>query len=66
MSIISSTKSEQEKNSDELRSIENFRFWDEDDYEYEIFPVLSSALAWTTVISVRKRDSRRYSATSFS
>ena len=54
------------KNSDELRSIENFRFWDGDDYEYEIFPVLSSALSWTRVISAGKRDSRRHSTTSFS
>ena len=54
------------KNSDDLRSIENFRFWDEDDYEYEIFPVLSSALSWTSVISAGKRDSRRHSTTSFS
>ena len=43
---------------------ESFRFWD--DYEYKIFSVLSSALAWTSVILAGKRDSRRHSTTSFS
>ena len=46
--------------------IETFRFWDEYDNEYEIFSVLSSARAWTSVILAGKRDSRRYSTTSFS
>ena len=46
--------------------IETFRFWDEYDNEYEIFSVLSSAHAWTSVILAGKRDSRRYSTTSFS
>ena len=43
---------------------ESFRFWDEDDYQYEIFLVLSSALAWTNVILAGKRDSCRHSTTS--
>ena len=42
------------------------RFWDEDDYEYEIFPILSSARARTTVILAGKCGSRRLSTTSFS
>ena len=29
-------------------TIESFRFEDEDDYEYEIFPIISSARAWTS------------------
>ena len=33
-----------------LLLIENFRFWDEDDPDYEIFSVLSSALVWADVI----------------
>ena len=45
---------------------ESFRFKDEDDNEYKIFPILSSALAWTSVILAGKRDSRRHSTTSFS
>ena len=49
-----------------LLLIESFRFWDEDDYEYEIFSVLSSASAWANVILAGKRDSRRHSTTSFS
>ena len=47
-------------------SIESFRFWDEDDYEYQIFSVLSSAFAWASVILAGKRDSLRHSTTSFS
>ena len=31
-------------------------FWDEDDYEYEIFSILSIAHAWTGVTLARKRD----------
>ena len=46
--------------------LESFRFWDEDDYEYEIFSILSSALAWTNVILAGKCDSRRHSTMSFS
>ena len=46
--------------------LESFRFWDEDDYEYEIFSILSIARAWTSVILAGKRDSRRHSTTSFS
>ena len=46
--------------------IENFRFWDKDDYEYEIFSMLSSAHAWASVILAGKRDSRRHSTTGFS
>ena len=30
--------------------IESFRLWDEDDYEYEIFSIMSIAHAWTSVI----------------
>ena len=41
--------------------MESFRF--EDDYEYEIFSVLSSAHAWASVILAGKRDSRRHSTT---
>ena len=36
--------------------IESFRFWDEDDYEYEIFSILSFSYAWTSVILAGKRD----------
>ena len=44
--------------------LESFRFWDEDDYEYEIFSILSSALAWTNVILAGKGDNRRHSTMS--
>ena len=47
-------------------TLESFRFWDDDDFEYEIFSVLSIAHAWTSVILAGKRGSRRHSATSFS
>ena len=44
------------------KAIETFiRFQD----EYEIFSILSSARAWTSVILVGKRGSRRQSTTSF-
>ena len=43
-----------------LDILESFTFWDEDDYEYEIFSVLSSARAWTNVILAGKRESCRY------
>ena len=46
--------------------LETFKFWDEDDFEYEIFPILSSAHARTTVILAGKCGSRRLSTTSFS
>ena len=42
------------------------RFFDEDDYEYKIFSILSIAQAWTSVILAGKRDSRRHSTRSFS
>ena len=42
------------------------RFFDEDDYEYKIFSILSIGQAWTSVILAGKRDSRRHSTTSFS
>ena len=45
--------------------LESFGFWDEEDYEYEIFSILSSARARTNVILAEKRDSRRHSTTSF-
>ena len=47
-------------------SLESFRFWDEDDYEYEIFSVPSSAHAWISVILAGKRGSCRHSTTSLS
>ena len=43
--------------------IESFRFWDEDDYDYQIFSILSSAHAWASVILAEKRSSRRHSTT---
>ena len=46
--------------------LETFRFEDEDDYENEIFPILSSAHAQTNVILAGKFGSRRQSTTSFS
>ena len=45
--------------------IESFRFQDEDNYEYEIFLILSSACVWTNVILMGKHDSRRNSTASF-
>ena len=48
-----------------IECLEGFRLWDEDDFEDEIFSVLSSALAWTNVISAGKRGSR-HRTTSFS
>ena len=29
-------------------SLETFRFWDKNDYEYEIFSIVSSARAWAS------------------
>ena len=46
-------------------SIESIRFWDEDDYENEIFSILSSARAWTSPILAGKRDSCYHSTTGF-
>ena len=46
-------------------TLESFRFWDDDDYEYEIFSRLSIAHAWTSVILAGKRDSGRHSTMSF-
>ena len=46
--------------------LENFRFWDEGNYKYEIFSILSIAHAWTSVILAGKRDSRRHSSQGFS
>ena len=43
--------------------IESFRFEEEYDYESEIFLIQSCARAWTSVIFVEKRDSRRHSTT---
>ena len=45
---------------------ESFRFYDENDYECEIFSIVSSARASGSVILAGKRDSRRHSTTSFS
>ena len=42
------------------------RFFDEDDYEYKIFSILSIAHTWTSVILAGKRDNRRHTSTSFS
>ena len=47
-------------------SIESFRFWDKDDYEYQIFSILSIAHAWASVILAGKRGSRCHSTESFS
>ena len=49
-----------------MYTLETFRYWDEYDNECEIFPKLSSAPAWTSVISAGARGSRRHSTTSFS
>ena len=46
--------------------LESFRFEDEDDYENEFFPILSSARARANVILAGKFGSRRQSTTSFS
>ena len=46
--------------------MESSRFEDEDNYGYEIFSILSSARAWTSVILAGKRDSRRHTTTSIS
>ena len=46
--------------------LETFRFYDENDYEYEIFSIVSIARAWGNVILAGKRGSSRHSTTSFS
>ena len=38
-------------------SLETFRFWDENDYEYEIFSMLSIAHAWASFTLARKQKS---------
>ena len=47
-------------------TIESFSFQDENDYEYEIFSIVSSARAWGSVILAGKLGSRRHSTTSVS
>ena len=47
-------------------TLETSRFLDEYDYEYEIFSVLSSPQAWTSVILAGKCGSPGHSTTSFS
>ena len=44
---------------------ESSRFEDDNDYEYEIFSILSIARTWTGILT-GKRDSRRHSTTGFS
>ena len=44
---------------------ESSRFEDDNDYEYEIFSILSIARTWTGILA-GKRDSRRHSTTGFS
>ena len=46
--------------------LESFRFEDENEYEKEIFLILSVARAWASVILAGKRDSRRHSSSSIS
>ena len=46
--------------------LESFRFEDENDYEYEIFSILSIARAWTSLILAGKPDSHRHRTTSLS
>ena len=43
---------------------ESFRFLDENDYESEIFLILSSARAWSSDILAGKHDCRRHATTS--
>ena len=44
---------------------ESSRLEDDNDYEYEIFSILSIARTWTGILA-GKRDSRRHSTTGFS
>ena len=46
-------------------TVQVYWFCNEDDYENQIFSILSSAKAWTSVILAGKRDSRRHSKTGF-
>ena len=46
--------------------IESFTFSDEDDYEYEIFSILSIERMRTNIILVGKCDSHRHSTMGFS
>ena len=46
--------------------MESSRFEDEDNYGYEIFSILNSARAWTSVILAGERDSRRHTTKSIS
>ena len=46
--------------------IESFTFWDEDDYKYEIFSILSIEHMRTNIILVGKCDSHRHSTMGFS
>ena len=47
------------------KPLERFRFYNENDYEYEILSIVSSARAWASVILAGKRGSRRHFTTSF-
>ena len=48
------------------QSVERFRFWDKDDYESEILPMLSSTRVQSNVILAGKSDSHCHSTTSVS
>ena len=54
--------------SGSLQIIESFRLWDENDFEYGIFSILSIAPAQASVIMILagKRYSRRHCTASFS
>ena len=49
-----------------LKKIQSFRFLDADDYENEIFPILSRTCAQSNVILAGKFDNHRHSTTRFS
>ena len=66
LGFVQNWRNIKEKLEIDFSTIESFRFWDEDDYEYEIFSVLSSTSAWTSIILAGKHDSRSHSTTSFS
>ena len=53
-----------QQNGIDGKILEIIRLQDEDDYEGEIFLILSSARAWTSVILAGKHGSRRHSTTS--
>ena len=46
--------------------MESFKFWDEDDYKYEIFSILIIAHVWTSIILAGKHDSHPHSTMGFS